>query len=354
MKNLTVNAMETLQKAQSKAYELSHAELEPLHLLWALLSETGLATNTLRGLELDPALIARTAEQELRSLPTVQHEDVPNASRELQQLLLEAAEAGQAPSGGMVGTRELLLALAADRGRAGSVLQDLRRHRRRSWPAPWSRPAPTRPTRATTRPASATARSRPWTRYARDLCAAARAGKIDPIIGRDEEIRRVIQILSRRTKNNPVLIGSPGVGKTAVAEGLARRLVEGDVPEGLQGQAPLRPGHGRPDRRHQVPRRVRGPPQEGHQGGHRAGGRGAAVHRRDAHPGRRRRHRAAPWTPRTSSSRPWPAASCTASAPRPSTSTASTSRRTRPWSGASSRCWSRSRPGSRPWPSCAA
>ena len=73
-------------------------------------------------------------------------------------------------------------------------------------------------------------------KYARDLCAAARAGKIDPIIGRDEEIRRVIQILSRRTKNNPVLIGSPGVGKTAVAEGLARRLVEGDVPEGLKGK----------------------------------------------------------------------------------------------------------------------
>ena len=232
MKNLTVNAMEALQRAQSKAYELKHAELEPLHLLWALLAETGLATNTLRGLELDPALIARTAEQELRSLPTVQHVDVPNAGRDLQRLLLEAEKLAKA-SGGMVGTRELLLALAADPGRAGSVLKTFDVSARNLARALEQTGADQAYQGDDESGAQGDQQSALDT-YARDLCAAARAGKIDPIIGRDDEIRRTIQILSRRTKNNPVLIGAPGVGKTAVAEGLARRLVEGDVPEGLK------------------------------------------------------------------------------------------------------------------------
>ena len=123
MKNWTVNALESLQKAQSRAYELQHAELEPLHLLGALLGETGLATNTLRSMELDPGLIARTVDKELQSLPKIQRKDLPGPSRELQQLFLEAENLAKKNQGGMVGTRELLLALAADQGRAGSVLQ---------------------------------------------------------------------------------------------------------------------------------------------------------------------------------------------------------------------------------------
>ncbi len=232
MKNLTVNAMEALQRAQSKAYALKHAELEPLHLLWALLAETGLATNTLRGLELDPALIARTAEQELRSLPTVQHVDVPNAGRDLQRLLLEAEKLAK-NAGGMVGTRELLLALATDPGRAGSVLKTFDVTARKLAQA-LEQTGADQAYQGDDEAGVGDGQQSALATYARDLCAAARAGKIDPIIGRDEEIRRTIQILSRRTKNNPVLIGSPGVGKTAVAEGLARRLVEGDVPEGLK------------------------------------------------------------------------------------------------------------------------
>ncbi len=233
MKNLTVNAAETLQRAQSRAYETGHPELEPLHLLWALLAETGVAGSALRSLELDPRLVLRTVEGELANLPTVEQKDVPAPGRDLQQVLLEAQSLASQSSGGMVGTRELLLAVAAGNGRAGSVLKtfdvtaDKLARALESVGATGAYQGDQEPE---------VGGESALDRYARDLCAAARDGKIDPVIGRDEEIRRVVQILSRRTKNNPVLIGSPGVGKTAVAEGLARRLVAGDVPVGLQGK----------------------------------------------------------------------------------------------------------------------
>jgi ATP-dependent Clp protease ATP-binding subunit ClpA len=159
MKNWTVNAMEALQKAQQKAFGASHAEIAPLHLLWALLSEPGVASSTLHSLETDPQLVLRTVDQELASLPRSARREAPDAGRELQTSMLEAQALAQKRSGGMVGTRELLLALAADRGRAGSVLRtfDLTAAKlaRRS-----SRPPPAATT-GRTRAAGPTARNRP-------------------------------------------------------------------------------------------------------------------------------------------------------------------------------------------------
>ena len=235
MKNWTVNAVEALQRAQQAAYDAGHAELTPLHLLAGMLAEPGLADRVLKSLEVDAALVRRTAESDLASLPTVAVQEPPASGRELQQVMLEAQKLAGVHAGGMVGTRELLLALAADHGRAGTVLRtfDLTVKRVEQAVAALGADAAYAGDHES---GVADGGESALDRYARDLCAAAREGKIDPVIGRDEEIRRVIQILSRRTKNNPVLIGSPGVGKTAVAEGLARRLVEGDVPLGLRGK----------------------------------------------------------------------------------------------------------------------
>ena len=127
--------------------------------------------------------------------------------------------------------------------------------------------------------------------YGQDLTARAREGKIDPVIGRDDEIRRVIQVLSRRTKNNPVLIGEPGVGKTAIVEGLARRIADGDVPEGLKNKRLIALDIGSMLAGAEVPRRVRGAPEGRPQGDHRRRRRGHHVRRRAAHDRRRRRRR---------------------------------------------------------------
>ena len=234
----------------------------------------------------------------LDQLPTLgrrQHLRAGAPASELQSVLRAAEKEAGALGDQYVSTEHLLLALSGDKGRA--------RARRCAAPAPTrdellAALAEVRGSHRVT-DQSPEDKYQALERYGRDLTQAAEQGKLDPVIGRDDEIRRVIQVLSRRTKNNPVLIGEPGVGKTAIVEGLAQRIVSGRHPRVAARPSRDRAGHRRADRRLQVPRGVRGPSQGGAQGDRRGPGRGDPVHGRAAHDrgrrgGRGRRRRRQP------------------------------------------------------------
>jgi ATP-dependent Clp protease ATP-binding subunit ClpB len=223
-----------LQSAQTVSIRMSHQRIAPEHLLKALLEDSeGMASGLIRRADGDPAMALRETDAALAKIPAVSGggaQQTPGLDNDLVRLLDQAEQIAKKAGDSFVTVERLLLALTVSMSTAAgkalaaagvtaqglnAAIEALRKGK-------------------TADTAGAEDRYDAMKKYARDLTEAARDGKLDPVIGRDEEIRRTIQILARRTKNNPVLIGEPGVGKTAIAEGLALRIANGDVPDGIK------------------------------------------------------------------------------------------------------------------------
>ena len=232
MEKLTTKSREAMIASQNIATEYGHQEIRPIHLLKALADqEGGLIPSLLKKMNVDFGRFSLAVEKELRSIPSVSGPGAQECytSRDFSQVLIKAKEIAEYMKDDYISVEHLFLALLQTDAKCGALLKSLGVDENTVLNA-------LKAVRGNQRVTNDSPEStfEALEKYGRDLTAAAAQNKLDPVIGRDDEIRRTIQILSRRTKNNPVLIGEPGVGKTAIVEGLANRIMSGDVPEGLK------------------------------------------------------------------------------------------------------------------------